>query len=76
MTIRASEFDALAAKVDADELTEDEVVRWMTAVGWPGHSVLECWAWWETEYARRARVDGDGGPDRDDSHAGDGGRNP
>lgn len=61
MTIRASEFDALAAKVNAGELTEDEVVRWMTAVGWPGRSILECWAWWETEYARRARADGDGG---------------
>jgi hypothetical protein len=53
MTIRASEFDALAAKVDAGELTEREVVRWMAGTGWPGHSVLECWAWWEQEYARR-----------------------
>lgn len=75
MTIRASEFDALAAKVDAGELTEDEVVSWMTAAGWPGHSVLECWAWWETEYARRACADV-GGSARDDSPAGGAGRNP
>ena len=44
MTVRASEFDALAAKVDAGELTENEVVSWMASSGWPGHSVLECWA--------------------------------
>lgn len=53
MTIRASEFDVLAAEVDAGELTEDEVVKWMASTGWPGHSVLECWTWWETEYAAR-----------------------
>lgn len=53
MTVRAGEFDALAEAVDAGELTEDEVVRWMASEGWPGHSVLECMAWWETEYAAR-----------------------
>lgn len=61
MTIRASEFDVLAAKVDVGELTEDQVVSWMVAEGWPGHSVLECWDWWDTEYARRrAHPDGAG----------------
>lgn len=74
MTIRAGEFDALAAKVDAGELTEDEVVSWMASAGWPGHSVLECWAWWETEYARRTRADGDAAPAQDKPGAGDGGR--
>jgi hypothetical protein len=75
MTVRAAEFDALAASVDAGEMTEDEAVRWMAAVGWPGHSVLECWDWWETEYAaRRGRTDVTGGPAPDKARAGDGGR--
>lgn len=76
MTIRASEFDALAAKVDVGELTEDEVVRWMTTDGWPGHSVLECWAWWEKEYAHRGGPALGGGATGNESRAGDEGRNP
>jgi hypothetical protein len=76
MTIRASEFDVLAAKVDAGELTEDEVVSWMAAAGWPGHSVLECQDWWETEYAsRRDRPDVPASPPGDRPRAGDGERN-
>lgn len=50
MTIRRDEFDRLCAEVDAGRLTESEVIRWMHETGWPGHSVLECDAWWEAEY--------------------------
>jgi hypothetical protein len=58
MTIRMSESDTLAAKVNAGELTEAEVVRWMASEGWPGHSAPECRARWETEYAARTATAG------------------
>ena len=75
MTVRASEFDVLAAKVDAGELTENEAVSWMAAVGWPGHSVLECQDWWDTEYARRrGRTDAPGEPAQDKARGGAEGR--
>jgi hypothetical protein len=58
MTIRREEFDVLAAEVSSGRLTENEVVRWMEATGWPGHSAVECWQWWQAEYsARRAEAD-------------------
>jgi hypothetical protein len=60
MTIRKEEFDTLAAEVDAGRLTEAEVVRWMAADGWPGHSLLECSQWWEAEYAARKAAAQDG----------------
>ena len=51
--ISDSEFDALAAAVSAGELSESDVIKRMSAEGWPGHSPLECVAWWESEYAAR-----------------------
>ncbi len=50
MTIRRHEFDFLCAEVDAGRLTEAEVIRWMYQAGWPGHTQIECWQWWDGEY--------------------------
>jgi hypothetical protein len=51
VTIRQREFDVLCAEVDAGRLTEAEVIRWMRQTGWPGHSQIECWQWWDGQYA-------------------------
>jgi hypothetical protein len=50
VTIRRHEFDFLCAEVDAGRLTEAQVIRWMHQTGWPGHSQIECWQWWDGEY--------------------------